>query len=121
MRALPHPPPLVLLRTELPPGNAAVGPARLDWTHVGLGAFLLAALVALSLRPDPDRRWLASLPGSDRAALYQRTLANVESLCPPGAELTDRCVDEARFLARFPECDAACREKVARILPGPTR
>jgi cytochrome b pre-mRNA-processing protein 3 len=121
MIALTRPAQLLRFRAHPSPGLAPPRPFQLDWTHVALGAFLLAALAALTLRPDADRRLLSSLPQPERAALYQQTLAAVEGSCPPRAELTDRCAEEARFLARFPECDGACRETVARILPGPTR
>lgn len=85
------------------------------------GTLLISTVVILALRQDPERRALDAMSNADRAALFQRTRANVRALCAKDMGFGEHCVEEARFLARFPECDGACRAEIEPVLPGPTR
>jgi len=92
---------------------------------VGLLAivFVLGAFWAwIWLRGD-EARGLRALQPDVRAALYQRTLANLRKVCGPGAPsgLESFCEHQARFAVQFDECDSACFS-LARVEPTrPTR
>jgi len=81
----------------------------------------LSVLIAVSLwiwSQGSEQRAIRNLPATERNALYQRTLANVQTVCASGdLALDEYCRDQARFLLEFPECDAACREQ-ARVQVG---
>jgi hypothetical protein len=65
-----------------------------------------------------ERRAIRNLPADERAALYERTLANVRTVCAsPDLALHEYCREQARILLEFPECDEACRD-LARIQIG---
>lgn len=58
-----------------------------------------------------EQRAIRNLPADERAALYRRTRANVETVCASqDLALEEYCRDQARLLLEFPECDDACRE-----------
>jgi hypothetical protein len=65
---------------------------------------------------------LERLSATERAALYRRTLSDLE-LCATsaGAALGDHCAHQAELISAFPECDAACRELAAPWKAVPTR
>lgn len=69
---------------------------------------------------NADSRALASLDPDLRRELYVRSRAEAEVLCAR-PEFKDECRARVEFLSRFPECDASCRELVARHLRQPTR
>jgi hypothetical protein len=70
-------------------------------------------------------RSIRGLPSGVRRDLYGRTLAEVRSVCTQPAvasgALREHCLEQARFLARFPECTADCQAAVSRALPPPAR
>ncbi len=82
-------------------------------------ALALAVAVWGWLR-NADSRALASMDPDLRRELYVRSRAEADVLCAR-PELADECRTRVEFLARFPECDASCRELVARQLRQPTR
>jgi hypothetical protein len=115
-----------------PPATGAVAPvpSARGWRAVVLPLFIVAALTfaaALAAVHGPGgRAQLLGLPADIRAALHERTLGEVASLCIQRAarasgELRDHCVSQARFLLSFPECDAACRASAAEVLPHSRR
>ena len=67
-----------------------------------------------------QRRAILTLPGSERRALVERTLHNLDALCGD-AVLSRPCEDGARLLLIIPECDDACRRRAANVLPHATR
>jgi len=83
----------------------------------------LVAIVAVS-RADLVKS-LRNLPAADRAALYHRTLTDVDTTCTvPEARdgaLRDHCLRQAEFLTLFPDCDARCQQLAASILPHARR
>ncbi len=82
---------------------------------------LAAVLVALwGWLRNADSRALAGMDPELRRELFQRSRAETEALCAR-PELVDECRARAEFLERFPECDASCRDLVARQLRRPTR
>lgn len=66
-----------------------------------------------------------ALPAADRAALYHRTLTDVETTCAvPEARdgaLRDHCLRQAEFLTLFSDCDARCQQLAASVLPHARR
>jgi cytochrome b pre-mRNA-processing protein 3 len=66
---------------------------------------------------------LRAMPALERAALYARTLETLRTTCTQiqGSELLDYCRQQAEFVSRFPECDAACQGACQRLLPRPTK
>ncbi|HET7825881.1 MAG TPA: hypothetical protein VFK90_11135, partial [Anaeromyxobacter sp.] len=74
----------------------------------------VAALVIFALgllRATSEERALTKLPPAERAAVVQRTLDNLRSVCAGerGRELRDFCRGQAQLVLPFPECDAACQ------------
>jgi hypothetical protein len=67
-----------------------------------------------------QRHAVMSLAPVERVALVERTLRNLETLCPDAA-LARQCEAEAQLLLLVPECDATCRQTAAHHLPKPTR
>jgi hypothetical protein len=109
--------------SQMPPAlapSAGGGGSRLRKVLVALAiALAAAAVIAYAVwRQGAERRALGSLPADERRALYLRTRQDLESVCvsPPEA-LRDHCRRQAELLSQFPECDAACRELVARLFP----
>jgi hypothetical protein len=83
---------------------------------------LLAATVWLHAS-DPERTALQRMPLDERQALYERTMRTLESTCAPANRpaLIDFCRTQAEFVAKFPECDAACASLARKFRPQPTR
>lgn len=100
-------------------------PRNRSWWALALvvPGLVLVAVVAIS-RAELVKS-VRSLPAADRAALYHRTLADIESTCAsPEARdgaLRDHCVRQAEFLSLFPDCDARCQQLAASILPHARR
>jgi hypothetical protein len=85
-----------------------------------------AALVLLALalsRVGTEQRALERLPPAERAALYQRTMDTLGSVCAGHGkrELRDLCRGQAQLALLFPECDVACRATAHEQLRTPTR
>jgi len=109
----------------------APGPASARGRRaVALPLFFVAALTfaaaLAAVYGQGGRAQILGLPADIRAALHERTLGEVASLCIQRAarasgELRDHCVSQARFLLSFPECDAACRASAAEVLPHSRR
>jgi len=81
------------------------------------GGLLVAILVTWALWWVGSERWqIERLTPEDRAALYERTMANV-TLCQEHDEaIGEFCEREVELLASFPQCDAdpECRKVVQR-------
>ena len=91
-------------------------------------AFLMALLLALIFAAwgwvrDRDLRELTQLPPETRRGLYQRTMANLTTVCagPEAQKVQGFCQAEATLALRLPECDAACERIARRHLVNPTR
>jgi hypothetical protein len=89
---------------------------------VGAG---LALVAGVTISRAELVRSVRNLPATDRAALYHRTLTDVDSTCTaPEARdgaLRDHCLRQAEFLTLFPDCDARCRQLAASVLPHARR
>lgn len=86
-------------------------------TLLGLGLFLACP------RPGLEGE-LEKLPPLEREALYTRTFDTLRDTCAQagdGGRLLEHCREQAAFLRRFPECDAACLELVNAFAPQPSR
>ncbi|MFN7974645.1 MAG: hypothetical protein U0166_20230 [Acidobacteriota bacterium] len=96
------------------PGEPGAGGKRARWLAALVVSAIVIALLALSLsRSRSTTRALRDLPAPERATLFTREMASFRSLCGAGPRpdaLEDRCLEKARFLLQFPECDAACQE-----------
>ena len=96
-------------------------PRRRSWWALVLvvAGLVLVAVVAMS-RAELVKS-LRNLPAADRAALYHRTLTDIDTTCAvPEARdgaLRDHCLRQAEFLTLFPDCDARCQRLAASILP----
>lgn len=68
-------------------------------------------------------RDLTELPAPERRALYERTRETLRSTCSQALELdvAEHCREQAAFITRFPECDAACRDLAAHVAHRPSR
>ncbi|HEX3901418.1 MAG TPA: hypothetical protein VH853_01135 [Polyangia bacterium] len=84
---------------------------------------LLVTVVAVSHARTVES--VRSLPAADRAALYHRSLEDVDRSCTTSdardGALRDHCLRQAEFLTLFPECDAGCQKLTASILPHARR
>lgn len=72
-----------------------------------------------------ENRALNAMSPVQRAALFQETRDSLGLMCLSDAGVKKafqaRCARQADFLARFPECDEACRREIAPFLPKATR
>lgn len=104
---------------RVPPLRPAV--ARALWILAPLAAVVVFALVLL--RATTEDRALTRLPPAERAAVYQRTLDNLRTVCAGerARELRDFCRGQAQLVLLFPECDAACEATAREQLRTPTR
>jgi len=89
---------------------------------MALGIILAGLLVGvLQWHADDEQRLaILELSVTERRALVERTLLNLDALCGD-AVLSRPCEDEARLLLIIPECDEACRRRAANALPHATR
>ena len=120
-----HPPTLVPHKGTLLDSTAG----RRASTARSLGPILFVGVITL-IAGLAVGQWrsatsLRDIPEVVRVAQYRRALADAEETCtrPEAAEgpLRGHCVDQARFLILFPECDAHCRSVVEAILPRARR
>jgi hypothetical protein len=92
------------------------------WAAIGLVG-LAGAVVAAWWAQGEETRQLRALPEPQRAALYQRTIDNLRTICDPapGRSLRDFCRSQAELALQFPECDDGCRDIARRHLSLPRR
>ena len=105
-------------------GNEQAGTRRPGGRFTGPGAVATVALAGLLLlgayvwSENAPSRALARMDPLARKVEYDRVLAELRSLCaPPEPALEEHCRHQARFLVRFPECDAACEKAVRAAQP----
>jgi len=86
------------------------------WIALALG--VVSAAGYLVWRQGAEDRAIRSLATEERRAQFLRTAEELRTVCadPPEA-LRAHCRQQAEFLSRFPECDAACRLLVERFFP----
>jgi hypothetical protein len=79
-------------------------------------------LVLLARALTAEQRALEKMEPQARAALFHETWESFQAVCIPQAAsgLGGRCQQEAQFLLKFPECNAACREQLDAV-NRPTR
>ena len=71
-------------------------------------AFAVAFLGLVMWLVTRDPGSIQNLPPRERAALYERTLANLRELCRASDRPREFCKDQATLLLSLPECDQAC-------------
>ncbi len=78
----------------------------------GVAALALAGWL-VSSRPAATLR---DLPAGERAALVDRTLANLKDVCHGADRPRDFCREQATMVLQLPECDGGCREEARDVL-----
>jgi hypothetical protein len=70
-----------------------------------------------------EERSVRTLDDAERHALFTRTLETLRTTCAAhrDAELTGFCAEQAQFVLRFSECDAACHDLARSQLRPATR
>jgi hypothetical protein len=70
-----------------------------------------------------ERETLLALPKAERQLMLDHALGTINSVClhVDSAELADYCREQARVVARLPECDKACEATCQKLAPRPTR
>lgn len=111
---------LEIVQPPKPPRPARTTRERPWEVWFAVGAVVVAGLLALATTGS-ERRVFTRMDPSERAALFERTRANVAVLCRGDPALRDACRDEAQLLLQLPECDGACQAAVAAARPAPTR
>jgi hypothetical protein len=94
---------------------------RPHWTWILL--LLLIALLAWLWQRQEAPRWTQELTERERAALYERTLQNLKSVChePVEPARVGFCREQATLIRTLPECDADCQTLAQHFAPSPTR
>lgn len=84
---------------------------------------LAIAALALWWGRHQEAKAIRSLPPDHRRALYENTRRQVQLECAPDAPpgLHHSCVQSARRLLDFPECDSACKELARPYSESPVR
>jgi hypothetical protein len=117
-------------RSQVPlrPAFVARGKVRSPWgvaALFGVGLLFVAGVATFSTVGAGFGNGAGDLPAADRAALYRRSLEDVESACalPAAREgaLREHCLGQARFLLTFSECDARCQRAAVSVLPRTRR
>lgn len=116
MLATVHPLPI-----PRPPAVAGPRGARARAVVGVLAAVGLAAAIFHAV--ERDKRALREIYQPDRAALYTRTLQNLETVCAGRGRFAvrDFCREQAMLALSLPECDERCSSAVRAALHGPTR
>jgi len=70
-------------------------------------AVALLGLVMWLVTRDPGS--LQNLPPRERAALYERTLANLHDVCRASDRPREFCKEQATLLLSLPECEQGCQ------------
>ena len=111
------------------PPEAPGARRRRRWESLGGAVGVVAIMLAVGgggiLCERRVQAGVAELPAARRAAVVARVRAELAETCgePEAATgpLHDRCVDSARFVLLFPECDAACARGARALLPRARR
>jgi hypothetical protein len=107
------------------PVNLPAPSKRKTVAFVAIGIVIAATVTILWLwNSDAERKAILNLPPSERRALYERTLRTLETTCNPQGRargLDDFCRNQAEFIVRFPECDAACASVAEPHRSAPSR
>ena len=89
-----------------------------------LGALVLVTFIAagawfalIGLRERRLTNAVRALPPDVQAATYRRAYEDLATVCPGQPELGEHCSDEARFIVRFPQCQADCQRVARRYFP----
>ncbi len=78
------------------------------------------ALIAWLVTARPDAAALRGLPADQRAALTERTVANLREVCQGPERPRDFCREQAELVLRLPECSGACRAQARNELLADT-
>jgi hypothetical protein len=85
-------------------------PGRRARTPVAMAFGLAAvAVVVWLLASRSEEATLRGLPATERAALVDRTLANLRDVCHGAGRPRGFCLEQARLALELPECREACQ------------
>jgi hypothetical protein len=108
----------------LPSSSQPQGRARLrrPASLLLVALLIIGVLLVLARALSSEQRALEKMDPQTRAALFQETWQGFQTLCQPqpAAGLASRCQEQAQFLLKFPECNAACRGQLTTVM-HPTR
>jgi len=90
--------------------------SRSRWPAVIAFAVALVALFFWFLTTRSEPAALRRLPVGTRAALVQRTLANLRDVCKAGDRPREFCKEEATLLLALPECGQECQAQARQEL-----
>ena len=99
-------------------------PSKRGWWAPALVGAGLALVAVVAVSRAQLVKSVRNLPAADRAALYHRTLTDVDACTAPGARegaLRDHCLRQAEFVLLFPDCDARCQQLATSVLPHARR
>jgi cytochrome b pre-mRNA-processing protein 3 len=89
-----------------------------------IGVAVVAALGLVAWLSGSQNTAAGPLREPEGGALYERTLGTLSRFCDPKRDLKgidEFCRQQADFIIRFPQCDAACRALAAPHHSLPTR
>jgi hypothetical protein len=117
----PRRPPLLVSE----PIRSVAAPSKGNWWALALVGAGLALAAGVAFSRAQLLKSVRNLPATDRAALYRRTLTDVDTSCTVAeardGALREHCLRQAEFLTLFPDCDAGCQQVAASILPHARR
>jgi hypothetical protein len=122
-----RPTPTPVQAVDIAPPESTGGRRWAGGPGVGAAVFVggLMLIAGLTIGQWQSTASLRQVPEAVRVAEYRRALADAEQACtrPEAADgsLRAHCLDEARFLILFPDCDGRCRAVVEAILPRARR
>ena len=96
-------------------GEAATAPRRSKVRALAKVALVVAgaglAILLLMRGEMAERSAIRQMSEGERRALFLRTLENVRSVCARAEDaMRGFCVEQARFVLEFPECDKLCQD-----------
>lgn len=106
---------------RLPPGPGRYG--DLVW-RVLAGLLVVALAGVLLWSMGGERRAIQGMDPRERRAVYEQAMGELDRLCGAGPRddaLEKRCLEQIRFVAQFPECDARCQQIARSRVQLPTK
>ena len=106
-------------------GGVAPPDPRRDWHPHSIPVVMILALVLVALlivvAQNREQGFIRDLPPEARAHMFHQSLTEVRSTCvetyAAHGPLREHCVEQARFILRFPECGPECRTVANTVLP----
>jgi hypothetical protein len=88
---------------------------------IGVGIALVVAGLIVAIAQNQKAAAIRNVPPAARGAIFEESLSEVKSTCLQSyaskGPLRDLCLDKARLILLFPECDPGCRVAANAVLP----